>query len=153
LEREWGLELALSADGARVLVSTIEKEAILVRWFDSRTGRELGRHHIPKNEIFPPGDTGTLWLYWFSKDGTLFGYVTADSRLALVDCKLGKVRCVLGVAVPGRTFPAWRYELLEGDSLLVGSRTDDLDPGRRELALWHTATGQLIRRFVVQVQS
>ena len=155
VENAWDAFPLLSADGKRVLVSVKEKNGYLIRWFESSSGRELGRYCIPKKEFlsdrFRP-------VQWFSTKGTVFGYVTLDNQLALVDCEQRKVCQVLGIALPKsrenakqqNAVPEWSYENAGDDHFLLASRKQDAFPGRKEYVLWNRATGQMIRHFYLQ---
>jgi WD40 repeat protein len=157
VEDVWTVYPRLSPDGKRVLVCAKEEDGLLIRWFDSRSGRELGRYRIPANELFPDQ---YYPVQWYSESGTVFGYVTLDSRLALVECEQRKVRQVVGNALPvsreaakkKRGVPAWDYETAGFDRFLLASRQNDAFPGRREYTLWDWETGHLIRRFSLRLE-
>jgi hypothetical protein len=144
----------LSADGKRVLVTTPAIKGLLVRWFDNSSGRELGRYQIAENEVFPDHAAP---VQWFSDDGTVFGYVTCDSRLALVNCAAGKVSRVVGVSVPvsrddarrQKGVAAWHYESVGFDRLFLAWRSVGSFFSRTEYVVWDRATGQLLRRFLL----
>jgi WD40 repeat protein len=160
VEDVWSVRPRLSADGKRVLVSTQEKAGLLIRWFDSRSGREQGRYRIPEKGLFP--SRLRQWIGpcidWFSEEGTAFGYVTPDGRLVLVDCERRQVRQVVGIgaglsrgdAEEGRDFPEWRYESAGYDRFLLAARSSRAVPGRTEYAVWDRAGGQPLRRFYLQ---
>ena len=150
----WTVYPSLSPDGSRVLVSSVGKNSLLVRWYDSRTGKELGQYEIPDGERF----RATRRLRWYSETGTVFGFITPDSRLTLVDCEKRKACLSVGIAVPPppkisdskNDFPAWEYRTAGADAFLLASREDESDRDRREYAVWNRATGQLMRRFFLK---
>jgi WD40 repeat protein len=142
----------LSSDGRRVLVTGQGDDPGLVRWFDSRTGRELGRYSVPQGKHRNP----LTRAEWFSEDGSVFGYLTDDNRLALVDCGRREVCQVVGnpahpAAAPESWPPggAWKFERVGDDRLLLASRDGVWGPERREFALWDRKTGQLLRRVIL----
>jgi WD40 repeat protein len=147
----WIGHFHLSPDGSRVLVRNEDKDGLVVRWFDSRSGREEGRCVIAENEQFPT----TRWVRWFSAKGNTFGYVTADSRLALVDCPSGKVSQLIGIAVPPSQKDAqselaqrpWNYESAGFDQLILATRDSMTFPLQKEFVLWDRTKGHMMRRF------
>jgi WD40 repeat protein len=87
----------LSGDGTRVLYSAAGPDRLIVRWFDARTGKELGSFEAPsdgdpKNEQF----VGQC-AEWFSQDGSIFGFISPDRLLVLVDTKESKVIRTFGL--------------------------------------------------------
>ena len=95
----YGITPVLSSDGSRVIVASFDKDAVLCRWFDARTGKEQGRYRILRGDLAP----GEYWpTSWFADDATVFGYVTSDCRLALVDCSTRRVCMTLGMRRPVR---------------------------------------------------
>lgn len=110
-----GYSVEMSPDGTRVLAYSNEhlaKRQFLVRWFDARTGRELGRFDVENRY---PGSTKDslvpLTAAWHSRDGSLFAYSPAPRRLTLVDCRQSKAICIL------QTDERWPN--LVGDHLLA----------------------------------
>ena len=138
----------LSADGKRVLVSGPKRKEGLIRWFDSKTGAELGRYRIPQQKLCP----GCV-AEWYSDNGTVFGYGMPDGRLALFDCLRGEVSRVIGIAdsLAGAkqelAISPWTYHRKTSDALILASRGEV--PGRREFAVWDRPTGKLLRRFLL----
>jgi hypothetical protein len=97
----------MSADGTRVLVPLLDGNDLLVNWFDTKTGHKVGSYRVAKSEVFPdsfPLATGdhvhAAAAQWFAEDASLIGYLTRDSRLAIVDTATAKVVRTIGVAVP-----------------------------------------------------
>ncbi len=139
--QDWAdmIEPVFSDDSKRVLAAGHRREAGLVRWFDSRTGAELGRYRVPRGKLYPGMER---WAEWYSDDGTLFGYIMPDSRLALVDCRRGEVCQVLGIPMPPPraddrdSLPPWKYERVAGDALILASREDEAVAGQKEFAVW-----------------
>jgi hypothetical protein len=95
----------MSHDGSRVLIYSDEPDSmkptsLLVRWFDSTTGKELGRFEVPARDAAPVGVTTSTRC--FAADGSVVGYYTPDQRLVLVDCATRKPVATLGVSRPYR---------------------------------------------------
>mgnify|MGYP002784661157 CR=1 FL=1 len=80
-----------SNDGKRVLMSGFVNNKIDARWYDL-DGKELGRHTCIEAASDP---SRPLWL---ADNGSMFGYVRTDHRLAIVDCATGKVKAIVGTA-------------------------------------------------------
>jgi WD40 repeat protein len=143
------MHLRMSADGRRVFVASWEKGMLLIRWFDSRRGHELGRYHVALSELHA---VFLDQLSWLSEEGDRFGYLTSDRRLAVVDCQRGKVVRIVGPSVPARekdlqesdSFTVWKYENA-GGRFLQASRSET-SGGRSEYFIW-SQDGRLIRRF------
>ncbi len=101
----------ISGDGKRVLVTVEDKDTVFVRWFDANSGRQLGRYEIPRQELhrsrYSEGP-----VHWFAEDGSVFGHITRDTQLKLVDCSRGEAALVVGLSVPDTPDggQVWRYQ-------------------------------------------
>lgn len=141
----------LSADGKRLLVIQSykpgqAKDALVMRWYEARTGREIGHQDIPINQL---PEQHLRAAGWYSDDGSAFGYVTPDRRLALVDCDQRKVVATIGIT-PSKEWkiPRWEYRSA-GFGRLIWARpyVESYDnAAAAEHAIWDRA-GRLLRRF------
>lgn len=148
----WNVWPMLSGDGKRVLVSSSDGDATLIRWFETSSGRELGRCSIPKGQIRekirPVG--------WYANDGSMFGYVSADGRLILVKCGDEKRSAQIGIpswvsakeAERKSRLPVWKYETAGFDRFIVASRDTEKRGTSREYILFVRETGEVVRRLV-----
>jgi hypothetical protein len=148
----------LSGDGTRVLHSADGADRLIVRWFDARTGKELGRFEAPseggaKNELL----TGQV-AEWFSEDGTLFGFLNADRHLVLVDAERGKVIRILGLpetkAWEAKWSRRWAYESA-GNHRFVWSKPQHYSDesrfseyGETTYPIWDRQ-GRVVRRYAM----
>jgi len=139
----WSVIPSLSPDGKRVLVSSREKNVILVRWFDSQTGRELGRCSIPEAASISRSP-------WLSQDGTVFGYVTPDNRLALVDCQSRKLLLQVGTPARLAASATWDFKDACGETCILASRRIPDKEGGCQFALFERMKGRSIRRFILK---
>jgi WD40 repeat protein len=144
---------SLTENGNRVLVASAEEKHVLVRWFDTRDGKEIGRYRIPHAELHP-NELPTVTVRWLSDDGAEFRYVRPDRRLAVVDCAAGKVNRTIGLAwslaassKSGQQLAEWDYERSSG--FLLASRTIDSEKHSMEYAIFDLPTGRLRRRFSI----
>jgi WD domain, G-beta repeat len=157
-----GARAILSGDGSRVLVYSHEPtythpDHLAVRWLDAQSGRALGRYDIPYRDMFPSGYHGQT-VEWFSEDGSVFGYITPDHRLALVDCARQGVTSIIGIPETERfSHPCWRYESAGYDRFVFARRVRQPpapvlnarrmnDMSQPEYAVWDRQ-GHLIRRY------
>jgi hypothetical protein len=142
-----------SFDGNRVLVGLVDNGFVLVRWFDTKHGKEVGRCRIPDADLFP-GDTDPLIL-WCAPDGAEFGYMTPDSRLAIVDARTGKVVRSIGKAFPPpkleegtRCTPEWGYPVAVQPDVLAQANAPRGETREREVLLFDVRSARLLQRFV-----
>jgi WD40 repeat protein len=147
----------MSPDGSRVLTYSVEPDStkrtsLLVRWFDSHTGKELGRLDIPARDADTHAGTPARW---FSADGSVFGYCAPDQRLVLVDCATRKPVAALGVPRvyrPGARYTTSTFTFLR-DAGFVLERVETYEPDMiaaklvaREFTIWDRE-GHALRRF------
>lgn len=142
-----------SADGKRTAYGIKEEhsKALLVRWFDDATGKELGRHRVPEKDWFR--DSWLASARWFDDDGKVFGYITPDSRLVRVECGTGKVYPPIGVPnsnelVIERGYPAWQYWPAGPKFILAMDRISAVlnPPNEQEYRIFDH-DGKLVRQF------
>ena len=147
----------MSHDGTRVLTYSVEPDSmkrtsLLVRWFDARTGEELGRLDIPARDANTHAGTPARWV---SADGSVFGYCAPDQRLVLVDCATRKPVATLGVPRvyrPGARYTTTTFTFLR-DTGFVLERAETYQPNMivaklvdREFTIWDRE-GHALRRF------
>jgi WD40 repeat protein len=148
LENDWESKAYFSPDHKRILVSCPEKDKLAFRWFNSDGGAEIGHLIVPKDDV-TEALLGGSHITWFARDGSMFGYTTADQRLTLVDCTRSKVDRVIGIAAKERD-ARWQYQEL-GDRVAAWRWEPGDDPStRHEYAIWERATGRLLRRFFIK---
>jgi hypothetical protein len=151
-----------SRDSQRVLLPRADGADVLACWYDTQTGRELGRHRITPAAGFrgyPPvndaqDSPGLPAIDWYADDGSEFGYVTRDSRLVLVDCATGKVRLTLtprSTTVgnePGNPREAtWDYGTRRGHPCIIATR--QFSQGACEYVFHDRISGAVLRRVAL----
>lgn len=149
----------LSGDGKRLLTNEFDDKRyrLIVRWFDSRTGQELGRHDIPYKQMHQSLANTARDAEWLAENGSAFGYIDVKGRLAVVDCVERKVIMTPGIT-PAKDWhdPVWQPQSAGFDRLLwIAPRFYDIYSGvnhnnkdAAEYAVWDRQ-GRLLRRFAV----
>src|SRR5262249_24942003 len=70
-DNQYGAYPSISSDGKKTLVCEHAKDAMVVRWYDTQIGQELGQYLIPNDKAFPH----VIWpVEWYASDGSKFGY-------------------------------------------------------------------------------
>ncbi|HZZ78946.1 MAG TPA: WD40 repeat domain-containing protein [Gemmataceae bacterium] len=128
----------ISPDGTKTFVYEKGKDATAMRWYETKSGRELGQYVITKDMAFPD----LYWpVAWYADDGSKFGYVARDSRLVLVDSATGKVSQVIGSPTPeGAIYTS------EGFGRMIRTYRNHSSE-MEHFCIYDAASGRRMRRF------
>lgn len=151
----WDVWPELSGDGKRVLVATRDKDTTLVRWFDTQSGRELGRQSFRNQEIQSIHDRA---FKWYAQDGSVFGFRGPDSPLTLVSCAQSDTSRKVQLPVPPLQPEAlamtnrleWDYESAAFDRFVVASRVRKSQQGTHEFLVLEREIAPAVRRFFLK---